>query len=162
MIDNDDNYYDVSNESYFHIRNTGKYIPQAPVYMQKVQLPPTNENFIIAGYVGLRDETGKYISQPFFYKKTKELEEGRRKVIKRVTENLIAPKFMQYYPLSQMNKIDLENYIFEKKALRLKKINKLHNEFLRELKKIEKEFDDIIAYAEKLLTEMECKNENAE
>ena len=162
MIDNDDNYYDASNERYFYIRDTGRYTPQAPVYMQKVQMPPTNENYIIAGYVGLRDKTGISNSIPFFYKRTKELEEGQRQALKRFTERYIAPKFMQYYPLHQMNKIDLENYIFEKKALRHKKIDKIQKEFLREIKKVEKEFDDLIAYAEKILTEMECKNENAE
>ncbi len=157
MVDNDDNYYDVSNESYFHIRDTGEYILQAPVYMQKIQIPPTNENYIIAGYISTRDKTGKFNSKPFFYKKTKELEEGQRQLLKEITENYIAPKFMQYYPLHQMNKQDLENYIFEKKALRHKKINKLQNDFLREINKVEKEFDDLIKYAEKLLSEMDAQ-----
>ncbi len=64
---------------------------------------------------------------------------------------------MQYYPLHQMNKKDLENYIFEKKALQHKKINKLQNDFLREINKVEKEFDDLIKYAEKLLSEMDAQ-----
>ncbi len=75
MIDNDENYYEVSNEDFARIQNTGEPIYKAPIFMQKVEQPATNPNFIQVGMVCYIDnKNAKAInkkSKAIFMRRTK-------------------------------------------------------------------------------------------
>ncbi len=70
IIDDDDNYYDASDILPPKHKDGKDYFTRAPLYMQKVAVPPTNHNFIQVGTVGsMSGEETKGI----FMRRTKEL-----------------------------------------------------------------------------------------
>lgn len=74
IIDDDDNYYDDTDILPPKHKDGKDYFTRAPLYMQKVAVPPTNRNFIQVGMVGSMSGEG---TKGIFMRRTKELEEGR-------------------------------------------------------------------------------------
>ena len=121
MIDDDDNYYDVSNEEFSKIRNTGKPMYPVPVYMQKVKMPPTNPNFIKIGAVLFR-KTNEI--KPLFARRTKELEQGERRAMENFSK-AFAPYAYERLLMYEQAKENIEQFIAEQTAEKEKKIENI-------------------------------------
>ena len=155
MLDNDDNYYDVSNEDFVRIRNTGKPIYDAPVFMQKVKMPATNPNFIQVGMVCFRDNNE---TKAIFMRRTKNLEEGQRQAIDNFSK-AIAPHILDLFFMCRQAEEDYEKFIANQTSAKDKKIQRIKNRYHREIEQIEKEYNQRIDYVKGLLQKKKSNNE---
>ena len=147
MIDDDDNYYDVSNEEFSKIRNTGKPMYPVPVYMQKVKMPPTNPNFIKIGAVLFR-KTNEI--KPLFARRTKELEQGERRAMENFSK-AFAPYAYERLLMYEQAKENIEQFIAEQTAEKEKKIEKVKRKCQRDIEKIENEYNNKIEFIKSLV-----------
>ena len=147
MLDGDDNYYDVSNEDFARIRNTGKPIYDAPIFMQRVKMPATNPNFIQIGMVTFRENNE---TKALFTRRTKELESGQRQVRDNFSK-AIAPHILEAYIMCQQAEEDYEKFIADQTAEKDRKIERIKRKYQREIDKIEKEYKQKIDFVKSLL-----------
>ena len=147
MIDDDDNYYDVSNEEFSKIRNTGKPMYPVPVYMQKVKMPPTNPNFIKIGAVLFR-KTNEI--KTLFARRTKELEQGERQAMENFSKTF-APYAYNTLVMYEQAKKDMEQFIAEKTAEKEKKIEKIKRKCQRDIEIIENVYNSKIEFIKSLV-----------
>lgn len=155
MIDDDDNYYDVSNEEFTRIRNTGKPIYPAPVFMQKVKMPPTNPNFIQIGMVSYR-KTNEV--KGLFARRTKELEQGQKQTLENFSK-AIAPYIYETFLMCEQAKENMEQFIADKTTEKEKKIEKVKRKCQREIEKIEDEYNRKIEQIKSLIQNMKDNKE---
>lgn len=147
MIDDDDNYYDVSNEDFARIKSTGKPTYDAPIYMQKVEMPATNPNFIQVGMVCFRKNNE---TKAIFARRTKELEDGQRQTLDNFSK-AIAPHILDTYIMCRQADENFEKFIADQAAERDKKIERVKNKYQREIDQIEKEYKQRIDFVKNLL-----------
>lgn len=155
MIDNDDNYYDVSNEDFARIRNTGKSIFGFPIYMQKVKMPATNPNFIQVGMVSFRENNE---TKAIFARRTKELENGQRQAIENFAKST-APYFWDTYFMCERAEENYEQFIADQTTEMTKKVERIKKKAQREIEKIETEYNQRIALVKKILENRKAHKE---
>ncbi len=150
IIDYDDNYYDATDILPPKHKDGKDYFTRAPLYMQKVAVPPTNRNFIQVGMVGsMSGEETKGI----FMRRTKELEEGERQMFKNLAQ-AIAPDVIKMAALSKSDKGRIEEYITAQEELRDKKAAQALRKYQRELEDIERQYSLSVKYAKSRLQEL--------
>ena len=150
MDDDDDNYYEVSDD--FVIKNTGKRIYDAPVFMQKVPTEKENKNFIqigIQAYIPRKGEEEKE-SKPIFARRTPELDAGYNRMIENLARALV-PDMMQKMEVYKQSAEYLEKYIVEQEKMRDDKKALLKKKHQREIEENDKDFNRKIDYAKKIL-----------
>lgn len=155
MIDDDDNYYDISDEYFVKIQKTGKRIFDAPVFMQKVKMPATNPHFIQVGSVGFRDTNE---TKAIFMRRTKELEDGYRQMLDNFTK-AIAPDIYEKFLMYKNAEENYEQFIAAQTAEKNKKIERLKKKYQREIDQIEKEYSQKIEFINDMLLKKQQREE---
>ena len=159
MDDDDDNYYEVSDD--FVIKNTGKRIYDAPVFMRKISTKKENKNFIQVGvqaYITRKGEDKKE-SKPIFMRRTSELDAGYKRMIENFAR-IIAPEIRQKMEVYQQSAEYLEKYISEQERMRDKKAALLMKKHQREIEESNEDFNRKIDYAKKILEERKATESN--
>ncbi len=147
MIDDDDNYYDVSDQPFARIKNTGKPTYNKPVFMQKVKMPPTNPNFIQVGMVMYRDSNEV---KALFVRRTKELEDAQNRAFDNFSKAM-APVIYERYVMCRRAEEDYEKFIAEQTAEKDKKIERLTKKYQREVEKIEEDYKRKIEFVKDMM-----------
>lgn len=150
IIDDDDNYYDATDILPPKHKDGKDYFTRAPLYMQKVAVPPTNRNFIQVGMVGSMSGEG---TKGIFMRRTKELEEGERQMFKNLAQ-AIAPDVIKMAALSKSDKGRIEEYINAQEELRDKKAAQALRKYQRELEDIERQYSLSVKCAKSRLQEL--------